>query len=92
MEIKNPYREIPISFDGNWSLEEKEPIIQIVINNDEDLFAYSFYNCWTFIKKQDGSVVGKRLMSESLWGDGRIYSDTISGIISQLEEYDKRDV
>lgn len=85
MNIKKSFPEIPVVFKGDWSLEEKEPILEIIIEKDEEYFEMPFYNRWSFSKLSDGFIIGKRLT----WDMGTFHGDNVSEVLEQLKVYYK---
>lgn len=80
---KSDFQTVPIVFKGNWSLEEQEPIIQIISEKDQQYFEDRFYNYWSFNKLDSGFLIGKRVT----WDMGTISGDTVSQIVERLKEY-----
>lgn len=83
MNIPKIYREIPIYFEGEWSLEDKELILKIITEHDEKYFDMPFYNIWRFFRMSDGYIIVKRLT----WDMGTISGENVADIVSKLKEY-----
>jgi len=86
MNIEKPYQSVPVSFKGNWTLEQEEPIIQIILENDSEYFEMPFYNYWSFSMLSDGFIIAKR----ATWDMGTLNGNNIDEIVFKLKEYYKK--